>query len=177
MDFKALVLTPWMAPHGIIPWYESISAMFGKKVLVLEEYSETVSSPSITVRIPAVVVLRKAIARTKRDVKFSRANVYQRDDHRCQYCGAKKPTRELTYDHVVPFSKGGKTVWENIATACSPCNTKKDDKTLERSGMRLLKKPVRPKSLPITSVMALPAEVPALWLPYLEGHSGLTRSA
>jgi 5-methylcytosine-specific restriction endonuclease McrA len=166
-----------MQPHSITPWYESVSAMLSKKVTVLEEYDEVVSSPSLTVNIPAVTVLKKMISRTKKDVKFSRINVYTRDGFSCQYCGEKKPIRSLTYDHVHPFSKGGKTVWENIVTACGRCNSKKDNKLLEDSGMKLLKRPVKPKTLPLSSALVLPAKVPALWLPYLEGQEGTIRSA
>ena len=72
------------------------------------------------------------------------------------------------HDHVVPRSKGGKTEYGNIVAACRRCNTKKGDKPLKTSGLVLKRKPVHPKSLPMTTYIQLPEMVPALWLPYLE---------
>jgi 5-methylcytosine-specific restriction endonuclease McrA len=175
--YSALILTPWMAPHRISMWHESISLSLGHKADVLEEYDEVVRSPSITVQIPAVLRLKKHLSRTKNDVKFSRQNLYTRDGYACQYCGHKFAPKLLTYDHVLPFSKGGKTTWENIATACSKCNLKKRNRTPEQAGMKLLKLPVKPKSLPLTTAILLPHVVPELWLPYLEGHQTISRSA
>jgi 5-methylcytosine-specific restriction endonuclease McrA len=164
---NCLVLLPWMAPHRSIDWTEAVTLVFLGKADVLEEYEATVSSPSTTIRLPAVLQLKKHVVRNKKDVKFSRANVYQRDDHRCQYCGTRKPVSGLNYDHVLPRSRGGKTTWENIATSCVACNLKKDNRTPEEAGMRLLRKPTKPRSLPLVSVFALPKHVPEQWLPYL----------
>jgi 5-methylcytosine-specific restriction endonuclease McrA len=172
----ALVLAPWMAPHKLYDWHQSISAVLGKKANVLEEYEETVSAPSITLRIPAVIQLRKHLSRTKNDVKFSRHNVYLRDGFRCQYCGERFESRELTYDHVTPRSKGGLTNWTNIVAACRHDNGRKGNRTPEQAGMRLLTRPVKPKSLPLTGALALPRAVPELWLPYLEGYRTLQRA-
>src|ERR1700686_1046450 len=144
----ALVLTPWMHPHRVTEWHESISLALSRKADVLEEYDEVVRSPSITVQIPAVLRLKKNLARPKTDEKFSRSNVYTRDQWTCQYCGEKKTPRQLTYDHVLPFSKGGKTDWHIIVSACGRCNRRKANKTPEKAGMRLLKHPVKPRSLP-----------------------------
>jgi 5-methylcytosine-specific restriction endonuclease McrA len=165
---NCLVLTPWMQPHQSIEWQEAVTLVFLGKVEALEHYDAVVSSPSVTVHIPAVARLKKHVSRTKRDVKFSRMNVYTRDGFRCQFCGEKKAQRLLTYDHVVPFSRGGKTEWTNIVTACGGCNRRKANRTPEEAGMRLLKRPVRPKALPLAGVFALPSVVPVQWLPYLE---------
>jgi 5-methylcytosine-specific restriction endonuclease McrA len=167
VNFDALMLTPWMQPHQIVAWPEAICALYLGKAEVLEEYAEKIRGPSISMNIPAVMRLKKPVTRVKRDVKFSRLNVYTRDDFRCQFCGAKRPARELTYDHVLPFSRGGKTDWENIVTACGRCNRKKGNRTPEEAGMQLLKRPARPKSLPLVRCFALPRVVPAQWQPYL----------
>ena len=168
---QCLVLTPSMQLHQILPWYESICAWYKGAVDVLEEYDETVSSPTVTIQIPAVARLRRAPPREKRDVKFSRVNVYQRDDHRCQYCGVRKRARELTYDHVIPRARGGLTNFENIVTCCVRCNSKKDSRTPEEAGMRLLKLPRKPRTLAMVMPIVLPREVPSLWLPYLGGFA------
>jgi 5-methylcytosine-specific restriction endonuclease McrA len=166
--FTCLVLTPWFAPHQCVPWQKAISMAWTHELNVLEQYAEAASSLSITIRFPAVAQLTKRLVSMKKDLKFSRANVYARDGYRCQYCGAKPPVKGLNYDHVVPRSKGGKTNWENIVTSCLTCNLKKGDKTLAQAGMTLRKKPVRPHSLPMSSSpLTLPAKVPELWLPYL----------
>ena len=171
MDRTTLVLTPWMSPHSATDWKEAIVLTYTKKATVLEEYEATVSSPSMTLQIPAVVLLRKHLSRLKHEVKFSRSNVYQRDGYRCQFCGDEFAARDLTYDHVIPRSRGGRTTWENIATSCKPCNSRKDDRTPHEAGMRLLSQPVKPKSLPLSAtIFVLPKHVPKLWLPYLEGH-------
>jgi 5-methylcytosine-specific restriction endonuclease McrA len=159
-----------MQPHMTASWQESVTLVYLDKAEALEQYDATVSSPSMTIQIPAVVRLKKRVARMKKDVKFSRANVYQRDEHRCQFCGEKKSTRQLTYDHVKPFSRGGKTDWTNIVTACGDCNRRKANRTPEEAGMRLLKQPVKPRALTLSGVFALPRSVPAQWLPYLAGH-------
>lgn len=103
------------------------------------------------VRVPAVIRLLGKVAR-KKGVKFSRINVLTRDRYTCQYCGQRLPMSDLNYDHVVPRSQGGKTVWENIVSACYACNAVKRDRTPEQAGMRLLAKPARPKSLPLAAL-------------------------
>jgi 5-methylcytosine-specific restriction endonuclease McrA len=167
MNYQCLVLTPWWSPHQCIPWQVSIADEYVGKIVVLERYDETVSSPTITIRIPAVARLVGKMAREKRDVKFSRSNVYERDSYRCQYCGAKLDAKELNYDHVLPRARGGKTNFENIVTSCFDCNRRKGNRTPSQAGMHLRSIPKRPKSLPMSSKVSLPREVPSLWLPYL----------
>ena len=167
MTTNCLVLTPWMQPHQAVSWQEAVTIVYLKKAEVLEQYDAFVSSPSVRLRIPAVVRLKKMIARVKSDVKFSRINVYTRDGFRCQYCGLKRTMKHLNYDHVLPRSQGGKTVWENIVTSCIRCNLQKDCRTPEQAGMRLLRKPIKPKSLPLSGTFVLPTDVPAVWASYL----------
>lgn len=163
MSTHTLVLTPWMTPHKVIPWQDAIVDQYLSKVEVLETYAETVSSPSMTLAIPAVVRLKRHVNTHKKGVKFSRINVFTRDGFRCQYCGAKKTMRELNYDHVIPRIQGGKTEWENIVTSCYPCNSKKDRKTPAQAGMRLRSKPVRPTTLPMTAPIVNMRAIPEEW--------------
>jgi 5-methylcytosine-specific restriction endonuclease McrA len=166
--YPCLILTPWMALHQTRSWQKAISMEYTGEIDVLERYEEEARSPSLTIRFPAVARLVKAMKRDKHDVKFSRPNVYQRDDHRCQYCGGKFTSKHLTFDHVLPRARGGLTTFTNIVTACHACNARKGNKTPEQAGMKLFSRPVRPKSLPMRPAMiALPKQVPELWLPYL----------
>lgn len=167
MTLSTLVLTPGFIPHQTACWQEAITLVFLEKAQVLENYEATVSSPSVTLQVPAVIRLTKHLVHHKSEPKFSRINVYSRDGFRCQYCGKKHTMKELNYDHVVPRSKGGLTNWTNIVTSCHKCNLQKDCKTLEQSGFKLLKKPVKPKSLPVSGVFVTPRNVPEVWKPYL----------
>ena len=81
-------------------------------------------------------------------VPFSRANIYARDDHRCQYCGDDFPTSELTFDHVLPVAHGGRKDWGNIVTCCVSCNRRKGGRTPGEAGMHLRRVPKRPDSAP-----------------------------
>jgi 5-methylcytosine-specific restriction endonuclease McrA len=166
--FPCLILTPWFTPHDVAPWQRAISSEYTGEVDVLERYEEEARSPSITIRFPCVARLVKKLVTEKKDIKFSRSNIYARDQYSCQYCGAKLPVKQLNYDHVIPRSKGGKTDWSNVATSCFSCNSRKGNKTLKQAGMTLRKQPTRPRSLPMSaSPILLPAKVPELWLPYL----------
>ncbi len=169
MSTRTLLLTPWMAPHKIISWERAVVLLVTSKVDVLEEYDEEIRSPSLVMRTPAVVRLRKAGTTIKHAVRFSRVNVYTRDGFRCQYCGEKKEMRQLNYDHVVPRVRGGRTVWENIVTCCYPCNDRKGSRTPEEAGMTLRKRPFKPSSLPVTPVLHVTrSAMPEVWLPYCD---------
>ena len=134
----------------------------------------------IPIYIPSVASLINSTGSFKRGVKFSRINVFTRDNFRCQYCGESKKMGALNYDHLIPRFRGGKTVWENIVTACYPCNSRKGNRTPEEAGMRVLKKPYKPKTLPMMSPRFDPKEIPLNWLPYVItfiGESAVTEVA
>lgn len=166
MSGFTLLLNAWMLPQRIVPWQEAITLWYLGKVDVLEAYAERVSSPSVTVPVPAVVRLRRPVVHVRRGVKFSRANVFARDGFRCQYCGAKKPRNELSFDHVLPRVHGGRTGWDNIVTACRPCNHKKRNRTPEQANMKLMRRPARPASLPIEPMGFGEHKIPAEWALY-----------
>lgn len=125
-------------PLSLWPWQEAVKAVWLDRVEIVAEYDEVVSSPSTRLRIPSVVVLRDYV-RPQKKVAFTRFNLFLRDEFQCQYCGAKG---ELTFDHVVPRSRGGVTSWQNVVAACAPCNLRKGSKSLRHSGLSL-RKPVR----------------------------------
>lgn len=99
------------------------------------------------IKVPQVILLVTYDRVPKREVRFSRYNIFLRDNNTCQYCGRKLPRKELTIDHVIPKSRGGRTTWENVVTACVECNTRKGNKTPEEAGMRLIRKPFKPSYL------------------------------
>jgi 5-methylcytosine-specific restriction endonuclease McrA len=167
MNSHTLILTPWMTAHRIVPWETAVCLVYTGKVEVLEEYDEVIRSPSIEMQIPCIARLKKAVSAIKKGVKFSRVNVMTRDGFRCQYCGDKKPMSKLNYDHVIPRSQGGRTVWENVVTSCYPCNDKKAGRTPAQAGMKLLKLPVRPKTLPLTGPTLHYPDAPEVWAYYL----------
>ena len=170
MHTKTLLLTPWYFPIKVLRWQDAVKMKYEETIDVVVEYEDEIRSPSVTWRVPAVVRLRKMAKSGSRGVKFSRRNVYQRDDYRCQYCGEKKPARELSYDHVVPRSAGGRTTWDNIVAACRACNTRKDDQTCDEAGMWPLRAPRRPVSLPIAPPL-FDREVPVEWQGFTAGFA------
>jgi 5-methylcytosine-specific restriction endonuclease McrA len=119
---------------------------------------EFVCSPSVRIRIPRVIVLKFYDRLPRREVSFSRKNIFERDKYTCQYCGDKPKDRRtalkwmekkiLNLDHVVPRSRGGKTTWDNIVSACYSCNTKKGNKLLSELGWKLRKRPAEPRWQP-----------------------------
>lgn len=120
-------------PLSLWPWQEAIKAVFLDRVTILAEYEEMVRSQRSAIRIPSVVVLKDYVRPQKR-VAFTRFNLFLRDEFCCQYCGSKG---DLTFDHVLPRSRGGVTSWENVVAACAPCNLRKGNKSLKQSGLNL----------------------------------------
>ena len=127
-------------PLSLWPWQEAIKAAVLDRVTVLAEYDQVIHSQRHDFRLPSVVVLKEFLQPQKR-VAFTRFNLFLRDQFTCQYCGGKG---ELTFDHVLPRSRGGITSWENVVAACSPCNLRKGNKTLKQSGLSLRHLPRAP---------------------------------
>uniref|UniRef100_A0A453QUW4 HNH nuclease domain-containing protein n=2 Tax=Aegilops tauschii TaxID=37682 RepID=A0A453QUW4_AEGTS len=151
-----------------------------EKADVLEYYDQTVSSPSGSFYIPAVLRVPQLLQVVKRRrVKhcLSRKNILFRDGFSCQYCSSED---DLTIDHVIPASRGGKWEWENLVTACSRCNSRKGNKTLLQANMKLRKIPKGPKEFDIIAVPLTKSAfrtirrrhgLPEEWLQYLAGPS------
>ena len=141
----ALVLNADFRPLSYFPlslwsWQDAIKAVFLERVNILEEYDRKVHSPSFEMRLPSVVSLKTYI-KPVRNPAFTRFNVFLRDRFECQYCGADE---DLTFDHVIPRSRGGKTTWDNVVTACAPCNLLKGGKLAAQTGMHPRQRPHRP---------------------------------
>lgn len=164
---QVLLLNITYEPLKIINWQRAITMLCLGKVEVIEEYDRDIHSVTFTVKLPSVVRLLKMVKRHKRPVKFSRQNIYARDRYRCQYCGERYATEELTYDHVLPKSRGGKTEWENIVTCCIDCNRKKGGRTPSEAGMTLVRKPSRPTWVPALKITIAFHRVPESWRDYI----------
>jgi len=141
----ALVLNADFRPLSYFPlslwsWQDAVKAVFLERVNIVSEYETIIHSPSMEMPLPSVVSLKDYVKPAVHPA-FTRFNVFLRDGFSCQYCGAPE---DLTFDHLVPRSKGGSTTWANVITACAPCNLRKGSRLLANSGMRPVHMPFRP---------------------------------
>lgn len=166
----ALVLNATFEPLQIVTWQRALQLLFQGKVEVVEESEKEVRTVRLTIRVPAVLRLLEYVPlkKKKQVVRFSRANVFIRDQHRCQYCGNNFQKSHLTLDHVIPVVQGGGKSWENIVTACKPCNQRKGGRTPNQAKMELKRKPQRPHWLPTTSISFTISKTPDRWKIYLK---------
>lgn len=164
---RTLVMTPEMKRHSFYDFEKAIVSTLRKTVYVLAEYEDTVSSPSLTMHVPAVVCLRRWVNPYKKGVRFTRSNLYARDDYRCCYCNKQFNRKGLTYDHVVPKKRGGQCNFKNIVAACHKCNLRKGARTPLEAGMKMHFQPYEPESLLHTHPMEMPETIHELWEPFL----------
>lgn len=104
------------------------------------------------IAVPRIIRLLGYEKLPRQDVKFNRRNIYARDGSKCQYCGKKYSTTELSLDHVIPKSQGGKATWENIVCCCVRCNVKKGGRTPDQAHMHLITRPAKPKRSPVINI-------------------------
>ncbi|MGK2856118.1 MAG: HNH endonuclease [Thermoanaerobaculia bacterium] len=123
-------------------------------------------TPTRNIAIPDVVQLLRFDRLPRQEVKFSRGNIYIRDRNRCQYCGRKFTTAELSLDHVIPISRGGRSTWENVVCACLACNVRKGNKLVAESGMDLIRQPTRPKWHPLHRLQG--RTFPEIWKNFVD---------
>ena len=129
--------------HDIGSWVE----YSGDEASILAE--EVIRSVKVALRVPKIIVLAIYDRIPRKEVKFTRQNIFLRDKHTCQYCKKVFEESKLNLDHVMPRDRGGKTVWENIVTSCVSCNTRKANRLPREAGMSLLNEPVRPRWRPL----------------------------
>ncbi len=142
MNTNVLVLNQDYSPLSICSTYRAFILVFLNKADLIHEYEdEPFLSITDAFARPSVIKVRKYVSVPYRSVTLNRLNVFKRDNFECAYCGSLK---DLTLDHIIPRSKGGKTTWKNVITACQICNIKKGDKDLEFSGMALKIQPFKP---------------------------------
>lgn len=111
-----------------------------------------ITTVNFYIAVPRIIRLLCYDKLPRNDVKFNRRNIFARDKNRCQYCGKKFPTSELSLDHIVPRSLGGKSTWENVVCACTACNVKKGSMSMKKAGMTLIKRPIKPVHNPMVHV-------------------------
>ena len=149
-DSPALVLNADFRPLSYFPlslwcWQDAVKAVFLDRVNIVAEYEGSVRSPSFSMRLPSVISLKEYIP-LSRQPAFTRFNVFLRDRFDCQYCGELFPVHDLTFDHVVPRSRGGRTSWDNVVTACSACNLRKANKSIKEVNMFPRQPPHQPST-------------------------------
>ena len=143
----ALVLNADYRPLSYYPlslwnWQDSIKSAYLDRVTIVNNYDRIIKSPSFSMKLPSVIALKSYI-RPKSNPNFTRFNVFLRDKFMCQYCGSNS---ELTFDHLLPRSKGGKTDWDNVVTACSSCNVQKGGRLYDNFEMSLQQIPYQPST-------------------------------
>ncbi|MCX6902707.1 MAG: HNH endonuclease [Verrucomicrobia bacterium] len=115
-------------------------------------HAESISTISFKIRVPRVILLVLFDRLPRKEVKFTRHNIFERDRNTCQYCGRQCDRSDLNLDHVIPRDRGGPTTWENIVCSCIACNTQKANRTPPEAGLHLIRKPKRPKWRPFVQV-------------------------
>jgi 5-methylcytosine-specific restriction endonuclease McrA len=166
---QTLLLNATYEPLKVVHWQKAVTLWFQGKVEVISVYDREVRSVSVAIKLPSVIRLLRHIKVKRRFdyVPFSRANIYARDDHTCQYCARKLPTTELTFDHVLPVAQGGRKDWENIVTCCVTCNRRKGGRTPAQSAMQLVRVPRRPERMPALRITVGVRHTHESWRDYL----------
>ena len=143
---RTLVLNAAYEPIHLVSWQKAMCLVFTAKAEIVAEYDHMVRSVTHLFKLPSVVRLKRYVRTFKRtmNARCTRRNVLMRDRYKCQYCGISCSISTITIDHVMPRSRGGKTVWDNVVAACHPCNRRKADRTPMEAGLPLLKIPKRP---------------------------------
>ena len=133
--------------HNFQSWQEV--SEFKKENGLAEDESEWVSTVSHQFQVPRIVRLLFYGRYPGRRISFNRRNIFARDENRCQYCRKRFPTSELSIDHVVPLSRGGRAAWTNVVCACTNCNKRKGGRLAHKVGMTLIRQPVEPRFNPL----------------------------
>lgn len=136
-DVARIVASDDYATYDFQGWVEASQAA--------KEEARRIHSATFSLCVPEVIVLSGFNGRFSKEVRFSRRNIFERDENTCQYCGRRYDRDELTLDHVVPRSRGGTSTWSNIVLACLKCNMRKGDRLPQETHMKLQRKPVKPQ--------------------------------
>lgn len=168
LDLKrTLVLDSTGTPVDVVDWQKAMLLIFTKKATIVYSYEDAkVNSATNSYELPSVLQLMSRSKR-KKQVQFSREGVFFRDNYSCGYCGAKGPSKTLTFDHIIPSCQGGQKTWENIITACFPCNGKKGGRTPAQARMTLLFQPYTPKWNPSFFIQLKKHDPIEVWQPLI----------
>ncbi len=162
---RILVLNAGYEPLGLTTVRRGVVLVLSGRAEMVSPSREVLRTPTRLLPVPSVVRLLRMVRRPNGRLALSRRNVFRRDRYTCQYCG--RSGVELTLDHVVPKSRGGRTTWENLVTACRTCNTKKGNRTPEEAGMRLLKPPRAPGYYEVILLGLKAREFPEEWRDFI----------
>ncbi len=163
-----LLLNATFEPIKVVSWQRAMTLWCQGKVEIVEHHDREVRAVTFSFRLPSIVrLLRYVKVRNLHQVKFSRSNIYVRDEYTCQYCTETFAPEHLTFDHVVPVSRGGRRSWDNIVTACQDCNSRKDNRTPEQAGMVLLRQPRKPAASARFRATVGVRKTPESWRDYL----------
>jgi 5-methylcytosine-specific restriction endonuclease McrA len=174
-NYQVLKLNSNYEPLEIVSWQDAISLWWNGRVEIVKEYEDfNILSFSVTLddrrvfsgKCPAVIRLLEYVG-FRRKPKYNRISIFKRDDFSCQFCGIKPGTSNLNLDHVVPRAQGGKTTWENVVTACIPCNSRKGNRTPYEAKMILKKEPSRPASSTMLKFTFNMPKTPEAWRDYI----------
>lgn len=146
--------------------WKDISLFKTKSGLPDDNVTTWIRTVSFEIEVPKIIRLLCYDKLPRSNVKFNRRNIFARDENKCQYCGKRFPTSELSLDHITPKAYDGKTTWTNIVCACTECNKRKGGRNPEQAGMKLIRKPVKPKHSPILS-MKLRSDKYSSWKQFL----------
>ena len=163
LNRRVLVLNQSYEPLMVIGAKRAVILLLSEKVDSLECYREKIHSAYLTISLPSVIRLRDYARIRRREIVLSRKNILKRDNHICQYCGARSVP--MTIDHILSRKKGGDESWENLVAACVPCNTRKGDHALKATQMVLLKTPRKPTM--ILHLQKFVKQFQSSWRPYL----------
>jgi 5-methylcytosine-specific restriction endonuclease McrA len=167
MTSDVLVLNRNFYAIEVVDWRRALGLVYLERAMVVDEAWRThdfgnwldlsrgmaahpagfVHTPSLRIAIPEVIALKVFGEVPRREVTFSRRNIYHHYGYRCCYCGENFPTTELNLDHILPRSRGGRSDWTNVVTSCIPCNMRKGNRLPKEAGMRLVLQPSRPKAM------------------------------
>ncbi len=166
MAYQVLVLNANFEPINICDFRRAFGLILTEKATLVSNGRGYINSINQQFPIPSVIRLQKMIHRPRAQVHLTRKEIFRRDHHTCQYCGNQAST--LTVDHVIPKRLGGEFSWENLVTACSVCNHRKGGRTVQDSGMKLLRPPKPPPGNALY-IFARSMQTDQTWLPFLQG--------
>ena len=168
MHMRTLILNAGYEPMQLVSWQKALCLVLANKAEVLAHSEQVVRSVKLTMKLPSVVRLVRYVQAVGKLglVRCSRKNVLLRDRYQCQYCGVACRPGAATIDHIVPRSRGGKTTWTNVVTACASCNRHKGSRSLDNAGLKLMRAPRRPTWHELADELR---RDPAFsWLPFVE---------
>jgi 5-methylcytosine-specific restriction endonuclease McrA len=164
---QTLVLNATYEVMRVVSWKRAIVLFFNDKVDILDEYDDYILTPSLNMKVPAVVRHKKLIKSKYKIMRFTKSNVFARDNFTCQYCNRKLLKSRISLDHILPKSRGGLSTWNNCVAACIECNMKKGNKTPKEANMKLYKEPYQPNQAE-TFMLSIKynVEAPDIWKNY-----------